>query len=139
MDDFDRFVEDLQKEIDAQTQALYSAKVIAESGHPSNMERMDAPDARGNVQSECGDRMEMYLRLKEGRISEATFITDGCAPTVACGSKLTTTVQGMTLDEALEITSEDLIVALDGLPESHVHCAVLAVDTLQDAIANRFN
>jgi len=135
MDDFDRFVEELQREIDERAQALYSDKVIAEATHPSNMGRMATPDAYGSVHGECGDTMEMYLRLDDGRIAEATFITDGCAPTVACGSKLTTMVQGMSLAKAAEITSEELIAALDGLPAEHTHCAVLAVNTLREAIA----
>jgi nitrogen fixation NifU-like protein len=42
----------------------------------------------------------------------------------------------MSLDQASEITPENLIAALDGLPEESVHCAELAVSTLQEAIAN---
>lgn len=139
MDDFDRFVEDLQREIDERTQALYSDKVLAEVRHPRNMGRMDAPDSQGRAQSSCGDSMEMYLRLDGERIAEATFVTDGCSPTVASGSKLTTMVQGMSLAEAGALTSDDLLAALDGLPAEHLHCAVLAVDTLHEAIANRPN
>jgi len=46
-------------------------------------------------------------------------------------------LQGMSLDEASEVRSEDLIEALDGLPDESVHCAGLAVSTLREAIANR--
>ena len=97
---------------------------------------MSAPDAVGIVQGWCGDTMEIYLRMNSSRIREATFMTDGCGPTVACGSVLTTMARGMSLDEASEITPENLIAALDGLPEESVHCAELAVNTLQEAIAN---
>jgi nitrogen fixation NifU-like protein len=48
---------------------------------------------------------------------------------------LTTMVEGMALDEANRINPEDLLVALDGLPEDSTHCATLAVDTLRKAIA----
>ncbi|RLC94802.1 MAG: iron-sulfur cluster assembly scaffold protein [Chloroflexi bacterium] len=137
MDDFDRFVNDLQREIDERTHALYSDKVLAEVRNPRNMSRMDAPDAYASVRGPCGDTMKMYLRLDGERIIEATFTTDGCGPTVASGSKLTTMVQGMSLAEADALTPDDLLAALDGLPAEHVHCAVLAVDTLHQALANQ--
>lgn len=115
----------------------YSAKVIAESSSPDHMARMDGPDAWGGIHGCCGDTMEIYLRLDGGRIGEASFMTDGCGPSIACGSTLTAMVQGMSLDEAGEIQPEDLLQALDGLPEESVHCAELAVSTLREAIASR--
>jgi len=135
--DFDRLAAELQREIDEQERAIYSDKVIKESHNPSNLGRMVEPDVRGMVRGWCGDTMEIYLRLDGARIVEATFMTDGCGPTVACGSALTTMVTGMSLGEAGEITPQDLLAALDGLPEEHAHCAELAVSTLQNAIFNR--
>jgi len=134
--DFDRMVVELQREIIEQARALYSAKVIEEFYNPRNLGRMSVPDARGIVHGWCGDTMEVYLRLSGARIEEAAFMTDGCGPTVACGSVLTTMARGMSLEEAGEITPEDLLAALGGLPEESVHCAELAVSTLREAIAN---
>ena len=132
--DFDRFVKELQQEIIEQARALYSAKVIREAHDPKNLGRMAGPDAYGIVHGWCGDTMEIYLRLNGARIREATFMTDGCGPTVACGSVLTTMVRGMSLEEAGEISPETLIAALDGLPEESLHCAELAVSTLRCAL-----
>lgn len=137
MADFDRIVADLQREIIEQERAIYSDKVIEEAHNPSNLGRMPEADAHAIVHGWCGDTMEIYLRLNEDRISEAMFMTDGCGPSVACGSMLTRLVQGMSLEEAGRIEAEDLIVALDGLPDESVHCAELAVTTLREAIANR--
>ena len=134
--DFDRMVAELQREIIEQARALYSAKVIEEFYNPKNLGRMSAPDARGVVRGWCGDTMEVCLRLNGKRIQEATFMTDGCGPTVACGSMLTTMARGMLLEEAGQITPQDLLVALGDLPEESVHCAELAVSTLQEAIAD---
>ena len=133
---FDRVVAELQRAFIEQEQALYSAKVIEEAHNPTNMGRMAEPDAYGIVHGWCGDTMEIYLRLDEESVKEATFVTDGCGPSVACGSMLTRMVQGISLEEASGIRPEDLIVALDGLPEDSVHCAELAVKTLWEAIAN---
>ena len=136
VDDFDRFVAELQQQIIEQERALYSAKVIEEAHRPKNLGRMPEPDVRGLVHGWCGDTMEIYLRLEGERIREVTFMTDGCGPTIACGSTLTCLVQGMSLEETSRIVPEDLIVALDGLPDESVHCAELAVSTLQNAIFN---
>jgi nitrogen fixation NifU-like protein len=135
--DFDRIVEQLQQEIDEQERAIYSAKVIEEARNPTDVGRMAEADASAVVCGWCGDTMEIYLRLDGERVEQATFITDGCGPSVACGSKLTTMVRGKSLEEARMITPQDLIDALDGLPEDSLHCADLTVNTLRQAIANR--
>ena len=114
----------------------YSAKVIAESSNPSNMDRMPDPDAYGIIHGCCGDTMEIYLRLDGGRIEKATFTTDGRESAIACASILTKTARGLSLEEASQIRPEDVIAALDGLPEAKVHCARLTVNTLRQAIDN---
>ena len=136
---FDHMVADLQRQVIEQERALYSDKVIEEAHNPRNLGRMLEPDACGIVRGWCGDTMEIYLRLDGERITELTFMTDGCGPSVACGSMLTRLVQGMPLEEASKMAPEDLLAALDGLPEESVHCAELAVNTLREAIANRPN
>jgi len=135
--DFDHFVDELQQQIIEQARAVYSDKVIETFYNPKNLARMPEPDACGVVHGSCGDTMEVYLRLNGERIEQACFMTDGCGPTVACGSTLTTMVQGLSLQEAGGITPEDLLDALGGLPEESVHCAELAVSTLREAIASR--
>ena len=133
--DFDRLVAELQRQIAEQERALYSAKVIEEAHNPKNLGRVSKPDVYGIVHGWCGDTMEIYLRLNGHKIVEATFMTDGCGPSLACGSRLTTMVRGMSLEEAGKIRPENLIAALDGLPDESLHCAELAVSTLQEAIA----
>ena len=135
--DFDRMVEELQQQIIEQERALYSATVIEEYHNPQNLGRMAEPDAHARVRGWCGDTMEIYLRLNGKKIKEAAFTTDGCGPTLASGSMLTMMVRGMSLEEAGDIRPEDLLEALDGLPEESVHCAELAVSTLQEAISGK--
>lgn len=130
----DRLVAELQQEIDARERAIYSARVIEEARNPRNLGPMARPDAHALVHGWCGDTMEIYLRLKGQRIQEATFVTDGCGPSLACGSMLTATVEGLTLGEAGQVTPEDLVAALDGLPQESAHCAELAVSTLREAM-----
>jgi len=132
---FERMVADLQQQIDEQERAAYSAVVIQEASQPANVGRIEVPDARATYCGWCGDAMEIDLRIEGGQVVEARFVTDGCGPTVACGSMLTKMVQGKSLAEAKALTPEALIEALEGLPEDSLHCADLAVHTLREALA----
>lgn len=127
---------ELEEQSDEGEQVLYSATVLAEARNPRNRGRMANADACGIVHGCCGDTMEIYLWLDGESIQQATFMTDGHESAVACGSMLTTLVRGLSLEEAGQIRAEDLIAALDGLPEAKAHCAKLTVNTLQKAIAN---
>jgi nitrogen fixation NifU-like protein len=73
--------------------------------------------------------------MQDGIVAEATFMTDGCGPTVACGSRLTTMASGVPIQKAQEILPDDLLQALGGLPKESLHCAHLAVTTLHEALA----
>lgn len=134
-DRWERLVAQLQSEIEEQEKELYSAKVREQVHNPRHLGRMEAPDLQAILTGWCGDTMEIYLQLKGNIIDRATFMTDGCGPSVACGNMLAAMVQGLALEAASRIGAQDLLVALDGLPEESVHCATLAVDTLQKAIA----
>jgi nitrogen fixation NifU-like protein len=134
-DDFDRLVADLQRQIIEQALEVYSAKVVENFNHPQNLGRLQQPDAHAGMRGPCGDTMEFFVHIREKHVLRASFITDGCGPTVACGSMLTIMVEGLSLKEAGTIDSEDLIAALGGLPEDSVHCARLAVSTLRAALA----
>jgi len=135
VDDFDNLIKELEREIAEQERSLYSLKVIEHSHNPRNLKRLNRTKTFAALRGWCGDTMEIYLRLdKNGMIREATFMTDGCGPTVASGSMLTSMVSGKPLEQARQISARDLIDALGGLPEESVHCAELAVSTLQAAI-----
>lgn len=134
--DYDRMLDELQREIAEREEALYSAVVLREARSPQNMGTMPGADLHGIVHGWCGDTMEIFIRMNGGTIKKATFVTDGCGATLACGSMLTQMVTGMRLEEAEWVLPEDLIEALDGLPEESVHCAGLAVSTLQNALFN---
>jgi len=134
--DFDKMVDSIQAELDADAEATFSKKVLDECKRPQNIGRMKDPDSVAIITGSCGDTMEFFLRVKENKITEVRFMTDGCAPTVACGSMITKMAKGKSLHEVSMITNNDLINALDGLPDENLHCAKLAVDTLQKAIIN---
>jgi nitrogen fixation NifU-like protein len=134
--DPDRWLTVLQAALFERQQALFSAKVLAEARRPQNMGIMDEADGYGLVFGPCGDNMEFFVRLNGEWIEQVSFMTDGCGPTVACGSVVTRMAQGKSLEEAAALEAAEVILALDGLPAEHVHCATLAVNTLREALAN---
>jgi nitrogen fixation NifU-like protein len=135
--DFERCVEQLQRKIEEQERALYSARVIEHARNPQNFCPLESADGFAAVTGWCGDTMKVYLRLDEGgRIGQAGFITDGCGPTLACGSMMTVLVRGLSPEKALLISVDQLINALDGLPAESGHCAELTVNALRAAVAD---
>jgi nitrogen fixation NifU-like protein len=134
--DLDKWVIALQEAILEYERATFSDTVLQEARHPRNLGAMLEPDGYAFVHGSCGDSMEIFLRVRDLRIEVAAFLTDGCGPTVACGSMLTKMAWGKSLAGAEAIEAADLIAALDGLPPAHIHCATLAVQTLQEAMAD---
>ncbi len=99
-----------------------------------NVGTLEKPDAQGLFLGECGDRMQIDLMVINQRIMDAKFIADGCGATQACGSMITRMATTKTLEEAQRIQPDELIGALGGLPDDHLHCAELAVMTLREAV-----
>ena len=98
-------------------------------------ELADADAVAEETNPVCGDRLNLSLRVLDGRIEAARFLAYGCAPTLACGSVLADIIEGMTLDEAKKLTREDLVNALGGLSSQKQHAAALAIETLASAIS----
>jgi nitrogen fixation NifU-like protein len=101
---------------------------------PRNMWRLSNADAHVRYTGPCGDTMEIWLRLSGNRVAKATFDTDGCAASIACGSAVTRLVQGLTVEQAYRINQEAVLKFVGGLPEVFEHCALLAATTLRMAL-----
>ena len=114
--------------------SIYTKTVIDHAQHPRNIGSLQSPDGFGSVTGSCGDAMEINIRVRNDRILNANFMTDGCGTTIAAGSIVTELAKGKTVSEAFKITQRDVLEALGGLPEESQHCALLAADTLKAAI-----
>ena len=84
----------------------------------------------------CGDMMTMYIKIKDDKIEDIKFKTFGCGAAIATSSMTTELAKGKTLDEAMDISRQDVADALDGLPPVKMHCSNLAADALHEAIKN---
>ncbi len=111
--------------------AVYSEAVLDHFKNPRNAG--DLPGATAEVEvtnPACGDIMRLAARVEDGRIAAVRFKTRGCVTAIACGSLLTTMLEGKSLDEARQITYQQISDALGGLPPATVHGSQLACDAL---------
>jgi nitrogen fixation NifU-like protein len=115
----------------------YSDKVIEHFMCPQNAHTMPDADAEGMVgDPACGDCLVMYIKVQDNKIADISYLVYGCCAAVATSSMTTVLARGKTLDEALSITEEDIVEALDGLPEAKLHCSLLGVSALRKVINN---
>ncbi|PIR02594.1 MAG: iron-sulfur cluster assembly scaffold protein [Candidatus Nealsonbacteria bacterium CG_4_9_14_0_2_um_filter_37_38] len=120
---------------------IYSKEIIKHFKNPKNVGKIKDPDGVGEAGNLiCGDVMKLYLKIgknKEGEkiIKDIKFETLGCVVAIANTSLLTTMIKGKKLEDALKIEKEDLIKRLgQPLPPIKIHCSILAVDALKEAI-----
>ena len=119
---------------------IYSEKVIEHFMCPQNAHSMPDADAQGSFgDPSCGDSLTVYIKVKDNRIQDISYLVFGCCASIATSSMTSVLAKGKSLDEALNITEEDIIEALDGLPENKVHCSNLGVSALRNAIANYYS
>jgi nitrogen fixation NifU-like protein len=116
---------------------MYSEKVLDHFKNPRNVGELEKADGEGTVGNPvCGDMMTMYIKVKDDKIEDVKFKTFGCGAAIATSSMTTELARGKTLEEAMNISRQDVADALDGLPPVKMHCSNLAADALHDAIKN---
>jgi len=114
---------------------MYSEKVLDHFKNPRNVGEIEDADGVGTVGNPvCGDMMSIYIKVKDDRIDDVKFKTFGCGAAIATTSMTTELAKGKTLDEAMEITRQDVADELGGLPPVKMHCSNLAADALHEAV-----
>ena len=101
---------------------------------PAGFGPLKGASANARVIGPCGDTMEFWLMIRDGRIVRATFTTDGCGASIASGAAAARLAEGKTPGEAAGLTAQQVETAVGRLPADHKHCPVLALNTLRAAL-----
>lgn len=125
---------ELEDLVMADMRKTYSEQAIDHFRNPRNVGVVADADGYASVTGPCGDTMEIFLKVRGERIVTASFWTDGCGPSIASGSMTTELATGKTVAEAWGVTPKDILDGLGGLPEENEHCALLAANTLHEAL-----
>ena len=110
---------------------VYSAELLNHFQNPRNAGEVEAPDSAAQLENPaCGDILELTLKLEGKHIADIRFRAKGCVPAMACGSAITDLVKGKTVEEARQVSREELVQKVGGLPQASAHASHLAMDTL---------
>jgi nitrogen fixation NifU-like protein len=136
-ENFDKFVDNLQKEIIEMEIKDYNDKIVALCYNPQNWgklmrnENIFFEERRGGPKNYF---LGLYLKIKNNIIKKISFLTDGCGVMIATGSQTTILLEGKAIEFAEKLKAEDIDKALMGLPENEKHCLDLAIKTLRSVI-----
>ena len=119
---------------------MYSEKVLDHFSNPRNVGEIEDADGVGEIgNAKCGDIMKMYLKIDKGIITDAKFKTFGCGAAVATSSMATELIKGKSIDDALKLTNQAVVEALDGLPAHKLHCSVLAEEAIKKPLKDYYD
>ena len=119
---------------------LYSEKVMDHFRNPRNVGEIENADGVGQVgNAKCGDIMRITLKIDDGVVSDAKFTTFGCGSAIATSSMATEMIKGKPVEEALELSNQAVVEALDGLPTHKIHCSVLAEEAVKAAVKDYYD
>jgi len=111
-----------------------SEKVVDYGNNPRNYGSLDKPDGYAKIKGPCGDTMEMFLKIRNDKIDNISYTTDGCMTSHAAGTAATVMARGKTVRECLKINQSSILEHLGGMPEDSEHCALLAANTFHKAL-----
>ncbi|KKL86722.1 hypothetical protein LCGC14_1941900 [marine sediment metagenome] len=134
---FNDFIENLQKEIIKKEIEDHNEKIVNlfynpyNWGKPPQKEITVYDELRGGKK---GYFLGIYLKIENGVIIKAKFITDGCGVMIATGSQTMMLIEGKNIQFAEKLVAGDISMALMGLPDGEKHCADFMVETLRNTI-----
>ncbi|MDD4092875.1 MAG: iron-sulfur cluster assembly scaffold protein [Smithellaceae bacterium] len=111
-----------------------SEKVVDYGNNPRNYGSLDKPDGYAKIKGPCGDTMEMFLKIRNDKIDDISYTTDGCMTSHAAATAATVMAKGKTVRECLKINQSSILEHLGGMPEDSEHCALLAANTFHKAL-----
>jgi nitrogen fixation NifU-like protein len=117
----------------------YSEKVIDHFNNPRNAGIIDDANGIGEIgDPSCGDFLRVFIKVENDVVTDVKYQIRGCPASIACASAMTELAIGKNLDDAMMMSEDDIVDALDGLPEFKIHCSALGATGLRKAIMDYF-
>ena len=114
---------------------FYNDVVIDHCTNPRNVGEVEDPDGQVVIgDPSCGDQMKVTMKITNNRVVDIKFTSNGCSGAIATSSMMTELVKGKTVEEALTLTDDDVVIALGGVPEKKKDCSLMGVTGLQGAL-----
>jgi len=130
----DSFLDELQRQIFDDAKQALGEEGFQRWRNPKYCGRMECPDGYACIKGSCGDTMEIFLKFDNDEVTEASYLTNGCASSNVCGSFAVEAAIGKRIDELADISGETILLRLGHLSKEDEHCAYLASETLQGAL-----
>ena len=113
----------------------YNEIIMDHFQNPQNVGEFENADGIGLEQNPvCGDKTQIWIQIRNDLITDIRFKTQGCAAAIATSSVCTVNAKGMGLQEAKNLSANDVANWAGGLPRAKIHCSVLAEDAIKAAI-----
>ena len=114
---------------------FYNDLVIDHFTNPRNVGDLKNPDGQVILgDPSCGDQTTLSIKIEDNRIVDIKFKSNGCTGAIATNSMVTELAKGITVEEALKLTDDDVVIALGGMPEEKKLCSLMGVAGLQGAL-----
>ena len=118
---------------------LYSETLLDHFRHPRNYGTLTAPDiSYESFNPLCGDRIRLELKLENAIVTEARFVGDGCAISIAAASLLTELILNTDTSFLQTISDEQLVAALESdIKPARLQCALLPLEALRAGLTTK--
>lgn len=132
--EFDALVNKIQNQVFTEAKDALGDKGFERWRNPKFCGVMQDADSHARLKGSCGDTMEMFIRVKDDRLEQVSYFTDGCSSSSIAGSFAAELATGKTFEEVLDLKGADILQVIGTFPKAEEHCAHLAVTTLQEAV-----
>lgn len=132
--EFDALIDKIQGDVFKDAREALGGKGFERWRNPKFYGPIPDADSYARLKGQCGDTMEMFLKILDGRVARAGYVTDGCSSSGIAGSFAAELATDKTFEEVLDLRGEDVLQAIGRFPENEKHCAHLAIRTLQEAL-----
>lgn len=132
--EFDALIDKIQGEVNSEALNALGEKGFDRWKNPKYCGRIEGADGSATVTGDCGDTMEMYIKVAGEQVEKVGYFTDGCSSSSVAGSFAAELAMGKGFTEVLDLRGDDVLREVGRFPKEEAHCAHLAVRTLQEAL-----